>query len=72
MVGGALVELSYELIVGGEHIAMDAQDARAFWDDSPEGLRRGRRDGAFILWGEDELGRRVAPLLFRPRRGRDV
>lgn len=62
------MELTYELFVGGQCIAVDAEDAREFWDECPENLRRGRRDGAFILWGEDEIGRRVTPILFRPKR----
>lgn len=66
------MELSYEVLIGGQCIAVDAEEARTAWDDSPEDLRRGRRDGAFILWGEDELGRRVSPIVFRPKRSPNV
>ena len=66
------MDLSYEVLIGGQCIVLEAEEARLAWDISPEDLRRGRRDGAFILWGEDELGRRVAPIVFRPKRGSDV
>jgi hypothetical protein len=65
------MDLTYDVIIGGQCIEVAAEDARIAWDESPEDLRRGRREGAFILWGEDELGRRVAPIVFRPKRTGD-
>lgn len=66
------MDVTYELLIGGEGIDITAEDARAFWEDTPATLRRGRRDGAFILWGEDEFGRLVAPIVFRPKRSSRV
>lgn len=63
--------LTYEVIIGVDRAGMSAEDARAAWDGSPDELRQGRREGAFILWGEDELGRRVSPIIFRPRKSPD-
>lgn len=51
-------------------VAVSAHVARAFFDAHPEDQRTGDRERAFILWQVDELGRRSAPVLFRPVLGK--
>ena len=58
--------MKYRVGLGGEYEVMAADQARAAWDATPEGQRTGKRDGAFILWSMDGLGRLTAPVIFRP------
>ena len=58
--------MKYRVRLGWECEEMSADQARAAWDATPEGQRTGKRDGAFILWSIDDLGRLTAPVIFRP------
>jgi hypothetical protein len=58
----------YRVALGHERTEVSAEEARAVWDAWPEGQRTGKRDGAFILWSEDELGRKTLPTIYRPVR----
>lgn len=66
------MELTYEITIGAQHLTYSAEEARTAWDEQPEHLRRGRRDGAFILWDEDELGRRICPIVCKPKRNGQI
>jgi hypothetical protein len=46
-------------------LTLSAEAARAAYDNTPPELRRGRRDGAFMLFDEDDLGRRT-PTIYQP------
>lgn len=64
--------MSYRVTLGRMQDVLADEEARAMWDATPEGLRTGRRDGAFILWDLDELGRRTFPIICRPVRADQV
>lgn len=56
----------YKVTLGFEHDVIPAALARAQWDLTPEGMRSGEREGAFILWSPDANGWRGKPVVFRP------
>jgi hypothetical protein len=58
--------VNYSVSLCGERDIIPAHLARAVWDVTPDDLRTGSRDGAFILWDEDERGWRTRPAIFRP------
>ena len=72
MVGGATVEwrrpVKYQATLGEDQVELTADEARAVWDEWPEAQRTGIREGAFILWDMDELGRFRSPMIYRPIR----
>lgn len=46
-------------------LIIPAADAREAYDNTPEDLRLGLRERAFMLFDEDELGRRI-PIVYQP------
>lgn len=46
-------------------LIIPASLAREAYDNTPEHLRQGLRDGAFMLLDEDDLGRRI-PTVYQP------
>jgi hypothetical protein len=67
MTAPAYVEVvRYRVTAGVETAVIGAELARAAFDAHPKQLRSGKRDGAFILWDLDELGRRCAPIICKP------
>lgn len=67
MTGTGYVEIvRYRVTAGLETAVLAAELARMAFDAHPDHLRSGSRDGAFILWHLDELGRRCAPVICRP------
>jgi hypothetical protein len=65
---GRAVLMRYQVSVGDERDEMTAAEARAAWDETPDEQRTGDREGAFILWDIDYLGRLRLPVIFRPIR----
>ena len=57
--------VSYRATAPDGAVTISADEARRAWDLTPEHLRSGRRDGAFMLFDEDELGRRT-PIVYQP------
>ena len=57
---------TYRVTIGHDRFEVDADQARADWDVHPSELRSGERAGAFILWVEDEIGRRRCPVIYKP------
>ena len=47
-------------------VIVEAVHARAAWDATPEAQRKGRRDGAFILFGLSEGGDLEDPITYKP------
>jgi hypothetical protein len=58
----------YSVTLGRLHAELSVDEARSLWDVWPDGQRTGRRDGAFILWEVDGLGRRCCPIVYKPIR----
>lgn len=58
--------MTYVVTVGLDHDVLTAEEARSLWDVTPEHLRTGKRAGAFIIWSEDEIGRRTHPIICKP------
>lgn len=59
----------YRVTLGFDHDVIPAPLARAQWDLTPENMRTGEREGAFILYQSDPNGRRCMPMVFRPAAG---
>ncbi len=56
---------TYRVYAVDGSIDVPACDAREAWDLTPEDLRRGDRERAFMLLEEDDLGRRI-PTVYKP------
>lgn len=63
---GSVTMTRYRLTLGYQTAVVDADLARTAYDAHPADLRSGERDGAFILWSLDHLGRRCAPIIAKP------